>query len=98
MFWSPPAGYFLAVTAALYPLYTLSLYLAVLFLAVALLGQRVFINNLGATLLVLLAPWLAQYHLEWAAVLLGGLWWGKASGAWIGGLGALWGQVLFGMA
>jgi hypothetical protein len=98
MLWSPPAGYFLAVTAALYPLYTLSLYLAVLFLAIALLGQRVFINNLGATLLVLLAPWLAQFHLEWVALLLGGLWWGKTGGAWMGGLAALWGQLLFGMA
>ncbi len=96
--WSPPLGYFLAVTTALYPLYTLSLYLAVLFLAIALLGQRVFIHNLGATLLVLLAPWLAQFHLEWVAVLLGGLWWGKTGGAWIGGLAALWGQLLFGMA
>ncbi len=97
MLWSPGAGYFLAVTAALYPLYTLSLYLAVLFLAVALLGQRVFIHNLGATLLVVLTPWLAQYHLEWITVLLGGLWWGKSGGAWMGGIAALWGQVLFGM-
>jgi hypothetical protein len=98
MLWSPTLGYFLAVTAAMYPLYTLSMYLAVLFLAIALLGQRVFINNIGATLLVLLAPWLAQYHLEWAVVLLGGLWWGKIGGAWMGGLAALWGQLLFGMA
>lgn len=96
--WSPAVGFFLAVTSALYPLYSVSLYLAVLFLAIALLGQRVFINNMGATLLVLLAPWLAQYHLEWVAVLLGGLWWGKAGGAWIGGLSALWGMLLFGMA
>lgn len=95
--WSPPAAYFLAVTAALYPLYTLSLYLAVLFLAVALLAQRVVIHNMGAALLVLLAPWLAQFHLEWLVVLLGGLWWGKTGGAWIGGLAALWGQILFGM-
>jgi len=97
MLWSPPAAYFLAVTAALYPLYTLSLYLAVLFLAVALLAQRVIIHNMGAALLVLLAPWLAQFHLEWLVVLLGGLWWGKTGGAWIGGLAALWGQTLFGM-
>ena len=90
--------YFLAVIAALYPLYTLSLYLAVLFLAVALLGQRVFIHNMGATLLVLFAPWLAQFHLEWLVPLLGGLWWGKTGGAWIGALAALWGQLLFGMA
>ena len=53
--WSPAVGYFLAVMSALYPLYSVSLYLAVLFLAVALLGQRVFIHNMGATLLVLAA-------------------------------------------
>lgn len=98
MLWSPPVAYFVAVVAALYPLYTLSLYLAVLFLAIALLGQRVFIHNLGATLLVLMAPWLAQYHLEWLVVLLGGLWWGKSGGAWIGGMAALWGVTLFGMS
>ncbi len=97
MLWSPPLAYFLAVTAALYPLYTVSVYLAVLFLAVALLGQRVFIHNMGAALLVLAAPWLAQYHLEWLVVLLGGLWWGKSGGAWMGGLAALWGQLFFGM-
>lgn len=96
--WSPPVGYFVAVVTALYPLYTVSLYLAVLFLAIALLGQRVFMHNMGAALLVLLAPWLAQFHLEWLVVLLGGLWWGKSGGAWIGGAAALWGQVLFGMA
>lgn len=97
MFWSPPAAYFLGIAAALYPIYTVSVYLAALFLAVALLAQRAFLNNMGAALLVLLAPWLAQFHLEWVAVLLGGLWWGKSGGAWIGGLAALWGQLLFGM-
>lgn len=97
MLWSPPVAYFLAVFAAVYPLYTVSLYLAVLFLVVALLGQRVFIHNLGATLLVLLAPWLAQFQLAWLAPLLGGLWWGKSGGAWVGALSALWSQVLFGM-
>lgn len=96
--WSPAVGYFLAVVSALYPLYSVSLYLAVLFLAVALLGQRVFIQNMGATLLVLAAPWLAQYHLEWVPVLLGGLWWGKTGGAWMGGLAALWGMLVFGMS
>lgn len=98
MLWSPAVAYFLAIIAALYPLYTLSLYLAVLFLAIALLGQRIFIHNMGATLLVLLTPWLAQYHLEWVVVLLGGLWWGKAGGAWMAGMASLWGQLLFGMA
>lgn len=96
--WWPGAAYLIAVAAAAYPLYTLSLYIAVLFLAIALLGQRVFIHNLGAMVLVLAAPWLARYNLAWAVPLLGGLWWGAAGGAWMGGLSALWGQVAAGMA
>ncbi len=96
LLWSPPVAYFLAIIAAVYPLYSVSVYVAVLFLAVALLGQRLFIQNLGGTLLVLTAPWLAQAHLEWLAPLLGGLWWGRR-GAWIGALAALWGQLFFGM-
>lgn len=94
---SPPAGYFLAVAVMIYPIYTLSIYLAVLFVAVALLGQRVFINNLGAVLLVLAIPLLAELQIAWVVPILGGLWWGKAGGAWLGALAALWGQVLFGM-
>lgn len=97
MLWSPAVAFFLAVVAALYPLYTISLYLAVLFLAVALLGQRVFIYHMGATLLVLATPWLAQVHLGWVTPLLGGLVWGKNAGAWMGGLGGLWTLALVGM-
>jgi hypothetical protein len=96
--WSPGIAYFIAVAAAAYPLYTLSLYVAVLFLAVALLGQRIFIHNLGATVLVLATPWLAGYQVAWAVPLLGGIWWGAAGGAWMGGGAALWGQVAAGMA
>lgn len=96
--WWPGLAYFMAVAVAAYPLYTLSLYVAVLFLAVALLGQRIFIHNLGGLVLVLASPWLASYDLAWAVPLLGGLWWGAAGGAWIGGLAALWGQLAAGMA
>ena len=96
--WWPAAAYFLAVAAVAYPLYTLSLYIVVLFLAVALLGQRIFIHNMGAMVLVLASPWLARYNVAWVVPLLGGLWWGAAGGAWMGGLAALWGQVLAGMA
>ena len=55
LLWSPPVAYFLAIIAAVYPLYGVSVYVAVLFLAVALLGQRLFIQNLGGTLLVLIS-------------------------------------------
>lgn len=95
-FW-PTVAYFIALFCALYPVYTVSLYLAVLFLAVALLGQRIFIHNLGPVVLVLSIPYLTQYRLEWLAPLLGGLWWGVAGGAWIGALAALWGKLLGGM-
>ncbi len=96
--WSTPVMYFVAVAAAAYPLYSLSLYLAVLFLAVAIIGQHIFINNLGATLLVLATPWLATYQLAWMIPILGGLWWGASGGAWIGAMAALWGKMLFGMS
>jgi hypothetical protein len=96
--WWPALAYFMAVAVAAYPLYSLSLYVAVLFLAVALLGQRVFIHNLGGLVLVLATPWLAGYDLAWLVPLLGGLWWGAAGGAWMGGLAALWGQAAAGMA
>jgi hypothetical protein len=96
--WWPGVAYFIAVVAAAYPLYTLSLYVAVLFLAVALLGQRVFIHNLGATVLVLATPWLARYNIAWIVPILGGLWWGASGGAWMGGLAALWGQLAAGMS
>jgi hypothetical protein len=95
--WMPAAGYFLAVAAVTYPLYTVSIYLAVIFLAVALLGARTFIYSLGATTLVLAAPWLAPVYLAWLAPVLGGLWWGAAGGAAMGFTAALWGQTLAGM-
>lgn len=98
MLWSPFVAYFLATAAVFYPLYTVSLYLAVLFLVIMLLAQRIIIHNLGATLLVLLTPWLMQYHIAWMVPLLAGLWWGKSGGAWIGALSALWTQLLFALS
>lgn len=95
--WSPPVSYFLAILAAAYPVYQVSLYLAVLFLAAALLGQRIILNNLGAALLTVAAPLLSPFWLPWAVPVLGGLWWGTTAGAVMGGLAALWGQALAGM-
>ncbi len=97
---SPIGVYFFAVIVALYPLYTLSLYIAVLFLAIALLGQYIFVRNLGATVLVLVTatPLLGQYQLAWMVPLLGGLWWGKSGGIWMGLSAALTGQIIAGMA
>jgi len=94
---SPVAGYFAAVTAATYPLYSVSLYLTVAFLAVAIIGQHVFINNLGATLLTFASPLLGSVYLAWGIPLLGGLWWGPAGGALMGAFAALWGLLVAGM-
>ncbi|MCB0212899.1 MAG: hypothetical protein KDJ52_26390 [Anaerolineae bacterium] len=94
----PILAYIIAVTAMLYPIFTINFYLAVLFLAVSALGHRLFVHYLGATTLVLATPFLAQYHLHWLIPILGGLWWGGITGAWIGGVAALWGKVIAGMA
>ncbi|GAB4542494.1 MAG: hypothetical protein Fur002_12870 [Anaerolineales bacterium] len=95
---SPVLGYFAAVLAAAYPLLSVSLYLAVIFLAIAIIGQRLFIENLGATLLTLASPLLGSIYLAWSIPLLGGLWWGPVGGAFMGALGALWGMMVAGMA
>lgn len=96
LFW-PVAGYFVALAAALYPLGDISIYLAVLVLAVALLGQHWFIPNLGLVLLVLGTPFLNGGYLAWLVPLVGGLWWGARAGLLAGLFGALWGKILFGL-
>ena len=94
----PLIAYVVAVGVMVYPVYTINLYLAVLFLTISALGQRVFVHYLGATVLVLATPALAKYHLHWLVPILGGLWWSGASSAWIGGVAALWGKIFGGMA
>lgn len=96
LFW-PIAGYFAALAAALYPLGDISIYLAVLVLAVALLGQHWFIPNLGLVLLVLGTPFLNGGYLAWLVPLVAGLWWGPRAGFLAGLFGALWGKILFGL-
>lgn len=97
-FASPFAGYALAVMAAFYPMSTISIYVAVIFLAIAILAMRPLTQHLGATVLVMSAPLLRSYSLGWIIPLLGGLWWGASAGSWIGSLAALWGMLAFGMA
>ena len=94
----PAIAYAVAVAMLLYPIYTINLYLAVLFFATAALGHRLCIHYLGATTLVLATPLLAEWHVHWLVPVLGGLWWGGMSGAWVGCLAAMWGKVINGMA
>ncbi|GAB4578903.1 MAG: hypothetical protein Fur0022_16400 [Anaerolineales bacterium] len=95
---SPFLGFSLASLAAFYPISTLSIYLAVIFIAIAILAVRPLSQNLGATVLVMSAPLLGGYSLGWVIPLLGGLWWGATGGSWIGSLAAFWGLVAAGMA
>lgn len=94
----PLLAYTVASLAVLYPIYTLSLYLAVLFLAIAVLLHRPASHYLGATVLILAIPLLVKYHLHWAVPVLAGLWWGSINGFWISSLAGLWGKLLGGMA
>ncbi len=94
----PAIAYIVGVAVLVYPIYAINLYLAVLFIALAALGHRLFIHHLGATALVLSTPLLAQYHLHWLVPILAGLLWGGVVGAWVGGLAAIWGKLLGGMA
>ncbi|MEM7345091.1 MAG: hypothetical protein AAF485_12675 [Chloroflexota bacterium] len=94
----PLLAYAVAAIALTYPIYTINLYLGVLFIAVTALGHRIFVHYLGATILVLATPLLAQYHLHWLVPILGGLWWGGVSGAWVGAMAAVIGKLLGGMA
>lgn len=93
-----PAAYIVAALTLIYPIYTISLYLAILFVALATLTLRPFSHYLGATVLFLAVPWLAKYHLHWLIPILAGLWWGSVNGFWIGGAAALWGKLIGGMA
>lgn len=94
----PLIAYVVAVVVMVYPIYTINLYLAVLFLGISGLTQRVFVHYMGAAVLILGTPMLAEYHLHWLVPILAGLWWGGTTGAWIAVLAAIWGKILGGMA
>lgn len=94
----PLLAYILAVVVLVYPIFIINFYLAVLFLGISALSQRAFVHYMGAAVLILGTPSLAEYHLHWLVPILAGLWWGGATGAWIGVLAAMWGKILGGMA
>lgn len=94
----PTVAFMISVGVITYPLFLINFYLAVLFLAISALGHRVFVHYLGATVLTLATPLLAEYHLHWLVPVLVGLWWGGTTGAWVGGLACLWGKIVAGIA
>jgi hypothetical protein len=96
--WTVEGAFYIAVLALLYPLYHISIYVMVLFLAAAVLLRSVIIARFNQTLLVVSVPLLAQVHLEAVPALLAGLLWGAGSGMWVGSLAALWLKLLGGMS
>jgi hypothetical protein len=96
--WTVEWAFYIAVLALLYPLYHISIYLMVLFLAVAVLLRPVVIAHFSQTLLVISVPFLARVHLEAVPALWAGLLWGTGGGMWVGGLAALWLKLLGGMS
>jgi hypothetical protein len=95
--WTHEGAFYLAVLALLYPLYHISIYVMVLFLAVAALLRPVIVAHFNQTLLVVSTPLLAQVHLEAVPALGAGLLWGAGGGMWVGSLAALWFKLLGGM-
>lgn len=93
-----PIAIAVASAAAVYALYTLSLYLAVLFLCVVILGYRFFARNLPAVVLLFATVWFVYFSAVWALPLLMGLWFGKRTGFFLGMTAALWGLLVFGMS
>jgi hypothetical protein len=95
---SPRVAYVLFILLIAYPLYSISVYLAALLLAVMILGYPWATRNLNATVLILVAPALLPWHMEVSIPLLAGLWWGERTGMLVGGLAAVWLKLLAGMA
>jgi hypothetical protein len=91
-------GYFITVALAMWPLWTLSPYLASIFLAIAVLAQSPILRRLSWSLLVGMTPMLAWNLLSGVGPLLAGVTLGPGGGFWVGVLSALWLKVAGGMA
>src|SRR5215212_6818643 len=87
--WSAPVGYFAAVAVTALPLWSLSPYLMVLFLALAVIPHRLILQHLPLALLVVWTPALIVLRLELALPVAVGLWAGARRGAVVGAAAAL---------
>jgi len=96
--WTAEGAFYMAILALLYPLYHVSVYVVVLFLAAAVLLRSAIIAHFNQTLLVVSVPLLAQVHLGAVPALWAGLLWGAGGGMWVGSLAALWFKLLGGMS
>ncbi len=82
---SLPSAYLLTVAAIGYPLATLSIYFAALFLAVAILPMWYALHNIWAVLLIAAAPLLGGLGLGFVAPLAAGLLMSRREGLIVGG-------------
>ena len=96
--WTVEWAFYIAVLALLYPLYHISIYVMVLFLAMAVLLRPLIIAYFNQALLIVSVPFLAQVRLQAVPALLAGLLWGAGSGMWVGSLAALWFKLLGGIS
>ncbi|RLC66004.1 MAG: hypothetical protein DRI48_05710 [Chloroflexi bacterium] len=95
---APIGGYVLFSAALAYPLYSISIYVAALALAVLILLAFAPSGYLPAIILTLSAPLLSTYRVALAAPLVAGLWWGEWGGVLVGLGSALWLKIFAGMA
>jgi len=92
-----PWGYGLFIVVLFYPLYTISIYLAVLALAFLVPPLFYMTDDLTAVLLILASPALVPYRLAPAVPAFAGLWWGEGLGTFVGVATAWWLQILAAM-
>ena len=88
--WSTIGAYLAMVAVLAYPIWQLSPYLMVLFVAVAIIPHRLILNHLPLALLIVWSPVLAALHVEFAIPLLAGIFSGARRGAVAGLVTALW--------
>lgn len=94
---APVAGYILFVLALVYPLYSISIYLAALALSILVLLAFFVTHHFAALVLVLALPLLVVFRVTWAVPLLAGLWWAEWGGVLVGMIGAFWLKIFAGM-
>lgn len=94
---TPVAGYVLFALALAYPLYSISIYVAALALAVLILLGFFLARHLTAVVLVLAVPLLVSYRIAPVVPLVAGLWWAEWGGVLVGLGSALWLKTFAGM-
>jgi len=94
---APAAGYVLFILALALPLFSISIYVAALALAVLILPSFFLTRHIAAVVLVLAAPVLSRYRIALMIPFLAGIWWGEWGGVLVGLGSASWLKLLAGM-